>query len=153
MNPDRSGKTGKISFNLVEARDHTIEIGASRFFRCRSWIPSFFFTIMIILPVFGLVYGIIAFGLKMDPNAYKIPFFAALAVSFIAAFVIIGVPAAFRRIKWDLVVDERGPGNWKIVDSAGWDRFERMVRIGEESEKRRKEEAAREVRKTLGTDR
>jgi hypothetical protein len=108
---------------------------------------------MIVLPIFGLIYGIIAIGLKMDPHSYQPVFFTALAVSFIATFAIIGIPAAVRRIKWDLVVDERGPGNWKIVDSAGWDRFERMVRIGEESEKRRKEEAAREIRKTLGTDR
>ena len=72
-------------------------------------------------------------------------------VSCVAAFLVllatIGIPASVRRLKWDLVIKERGAGNWKIIEEADWENITRMIRLTEERKKREKEELEKEMAK------
>jgi hypothetical protein len=132
--PDPSGEPGRISYDMEGARDHFMEFTLARFFLCSSWIPSFFITLMATILVFGIVCGVLVVGMKIDifgagiGGAGKI-YVLAMVVFFLALWALLGIPAAFRRLKLDLVVKERGKGGWKIVDDDQWDRFCRLLKV------------------------
>ncbi len=54
-----------------------------------------------------------------------------------------------RRLKWDLVIKERGAGNWKIIEDTDWENFTRMIRLAEERRQREREELEKEMAKGL----
>jgi len=59
----------------------------------------------------------------------------------------VGTPASLRRLKWNLVIEERGAGNWKIIEDTGWENFTRMIRLAEERRQREREELEKEMAK------
>jgi hypothetical protein len=134
MMRDPSGEPGRISYDMESARDHIMKFSLARFFLCRSWIPGFFITLMALILVFGIVYGVLVVGMKIEifgagsGRAGKI-YVLTMTVSFLALWAALGVPAAFRRLKMDFVVKERGKGGWKIVDGDQWDRFCRLLKV------------------------
>ncbi len=144
-------KTGKITYDPASARDHVLEAGPAHFLFCRSWIQSFLIALLAVIIVFAIVYGFMVIGLKIDFNtpggalAGRI-YILSLLVSFITVLLAVGLPTAVRRLKWDLVIRERGAGAWKIVDAAKWDHFERLLRLARE----REEEMARRERALKG---
>jgi hypothetical protein len=142
--PGTDQQKGKITYNLEAAREHVLEAGPAHFLFCRSWIQSFIIALLAVVILSAIAYGFLVIGMKVDfgtPGgalAGKLTILALLLV-FIAVLLAVGIPAAVRRIKSDLVVSERGPGAWKIVDAAGWDQFERMLRLAREREEKKAE--------------
>lgn len=142
--PDRERKTGKIVYDPASVREHVLEAGPAHFLFCRSWIQSFLIVLLAVVIIFAIVYGFLVVGLKIDfgtPGgalAGRIYLFTLL-LTFIVILLTVGLPAAVRRIKADLVVTERGPGAWKIVDDEKWVNFERMLRLAREREEKKAE--------------
>ncbi|MBN2080241.1 MAG: hypothetical protein JW838_14825 [Spirochaetes bacterium] len=127
-----------LSYDPESARRHVMEIGPGMVFSCRSWVSSALLSLLVAAPISVLAAGILVIGLKMDLNpiasvAGRV-FIASMALSYALILLAIGVPAAVRRLKYDLVEKERGPGNWKIVADDRWERFERMLRLKGEGE-------------------
>jgi hypothetical protein len=145
MVPDPAGVPGKISYDMDSVRDHTMEFRVSDFLLCRSWILNFFIALMAVVLVFALVYGVLVIGMKVDMSiagggAGRL-FIVFFLLSFIILWLALGIPAAFRSLKFNFVIKERGKGNWKILDSGEWDRFCRMRKL--EQDRQKKEEQFR----------
>ncbi|HSV96614.1 MAG TPA: hypothetical protein VLM75_06735 [Spirochaetota bacterium] len=145
--PDRRRKPDTITFDVENARDHVLSISPGNFFINRSWISSFLISLMAIIPLAALVYGVITMGLSLDVNRALPWFILSCVVAFITLLALVGTPASVRRLKWDLVVKERGAGNWKIIEDTDWENFTRMIRLAEERKKRVKEELEKEMAK------
>lgn len=148
---DTEKKAGKITYDPASAREHVLEAGPAHFLFCRSWIQSFLIALLAVIIVSAVAYGFMVVGLKVDfasPGgslAGKM-LICSMLLLFIAVLLAVGVPAAVKRLKLDLVLSERGPGAWKIVDSAKWGHFERLLRLARE----REEEMARRERALKG---
>jgi len=142
--PEPERQKGKITYDLAGAREHVLEAGPARFLFCRSWIQSFIIALLAVVLMFAIAYGFMVIGLKVDfgtPGgaiAGRI-LVLALLVAFSAILLAVGIPAAVRRTKLDLVVRERGAGSWRIVDAPEWDRFEMMLRLAREREEKKAE--------------
>jgi hypothetical protein len=146
MVPDPSGDPGKISYDMENVRDHAMEFTFADFILCRSWITNFFIALMAVIIVFALAYGALVLGMKVDMGpggTARGIFMLIMALSFIALWAMLGIPAAFRNLKWDFTVRERGKGNWKIIDDAGWEKFLKMRKL--EKDRQKKEEEFRSV--------
>lgn len=133
----RTVKTGGMAYDLGSVRDHVMSVGPRRFLLCRSWVPSFFITLMVITLLFGVIYGILAIGLKIDFAApggahARAIYFIAFIICFVALWLGLGVPAAVKMLKRDHVTAERGKGNWVLVDEGKWDTFYRIVKLSQE---------------------
>ena len=84
----------------------------------------------------------LALGLKIDimaPNNSEILtiiilFFTGL---YIVIMTVLSVPGVIKDMMWQSVVDDRGKGNWKVVDDDKWDKFYTMCKLVEEREKER----------------
>ncbi|RPI97767.1 MAG: hypothetical protein EHM32_00845 [Spirochaetales bacterium] len=133
-------RTGALSFDIANAHDHVLNGGPGDFLMNRSWIASFFISLMAIIPLSALIYGIITIGLNVDINQILGWFIISCVLAFLMLLAMVGTPASVRRIKWELVIKERGAGNWKIIDDSAWENFTRMIRLVEERKKREKEE-------------
>jgi hypothetical protein len=133
----RTMMTGGMAYDLNSVRDHVMPVGLLRFLLCRSWVLSFFITLMIIALAFGVIYGILIIGLKIDfgsPGgalAGKL-YLLSLLLCFVALWLGLGIPAAVKKLKRDHVEAERGKGNWVLVDESKWERFYRIVRLSQE---------------------
>ncbi|MBN2158556.1 MAG: hypothetical protein JW807_04105 [Spirochaetes bacterium] len=133
----RTVKTGGMAYDLGSVRDHVMSAGPLQFLFCRSWVPTFFLTLMVVSLLFGVVYAILVIGLKVDfaspvgARAGKI-YIIALVICFAVLWLGLGIPAAVKRLKRDHVVAERGKGNWVLVDEDRWERFYRIVRLSQE---------------------
>lgn len=122
-------------------------MSAGNFIINRSWISSFVISLMAIIPLAALMYGIITMGLSIDMNGALPWFILSCVAAFILLLALVGTPASVRRLKWDLVIKERGAGNWKIIEDTDWENFTRMNRLAEERKQREREELEKEMAK------
>ncbi len=146
MVPDPSGDARKFSYDMNAVRDHATGFSSSKFLLCPAWIPNFFLALMGIALLFALLYGLLVIGMKMDLGgglARNVFILSAVALFFIL-WVVLGMPAVVRKLKWNHVVQERGKGSWKIIDENEWDHFCRMRQL--EQERLEKEEEYRKAR-------
>ncbi len=142
--PDPSGKTREITYDIGSARAHSLELGLRDIMLCRSWVQNIIISLMAVILAFVLIYGVFVIGFRTDMGAGTVAFRVlafCMALSFIVLSLAMGVPSAVRRFKSDLVIRERGQGNWKIVDEKDWERFCRIVRLAEERRKKTLKEA------------
>ncbi len=145
--PDRRRKPDTLTFDVENARDHVLSISPANFILNRSWMSSLLISLMAIIPLAALMYGIITMGLSIDIHKALPWFILSCVAAFLMLLALVGIPASLRRLKWDLVVKERGAGNWKIIDDTDWENFTRMIRLAEERQKREKEELEKEMAK------
>jgi hypothetical protein len=144
MVPDPAGVPGKISYDMDSVHDHVMEFHVADFLLRRSWILNFFIALMAVSLVFALVYGVLVIGMKVDMSlagGAGSLFILFFVLSFVIMWLALGIPAAFRSIKFDFVIKERGKSNWKILDGREWDRFCRMRKL--EQDRQKKEEQFR----------
>src|SRR4030042_4924303 len=59
----------EMSYDLESVRDHVMEVRPIQLIRSRSWISGFFIALLIVIPLFGLIYAILAIGMKIDLGA------------------------------------------------------------------------------------
>ncbi len=144
---DRLGKTGLVMFDMDTIKDHLLEAGPRLLFLNRSWISTVLISIMILVPLFALIYGIAAIGFNVNMRSATPVVIFAFIVALVLLASAMGYPASIRRLKWDLVVKERGGGNWKLVDDSEWERFTRMIQIAEEQKRKEKEKLEKEMAK------
>ena len=145
--PDRRRTTDILTFDPANARDHVLIMHPGDVLLNRSWISSVSIAFMVIALLAALAYG----GLTMGSGVNMERAFPWFVVSCVTAFLVllttIGIPASMRRLKWDLVIKERGAGNWKIIEDADWENFTRMIRLAEERRQREREELEKEMAK------
>ena len=125
----------KTEFNLKFDRDnvgeHILKLSFIDLIFDKSWIFTFFITIMIVLPVSIIVYGL----MKMNNiNPGKFFFITSITIGLIV-WISISIPNTIKSRKKRLVEETRGKGNWKIVDDKNWDKFYRLLNIKEDSTK------------------
>lgn len=138
---DTGKKNGRITYDQASVKGHVLEAGPAHFLLCRSWIQSFLIALLAVILISAVGYGFMVIGLKVDfgsPGgalAGKL-FILSMLLLFIAVLLAVGAPAAVKRLKWDLVVKERGAASWKIVDESKWEHFERMLNMAQEREKK-----------------
>lgn len=144
---DRRRKTDILTFDLESARNHVLIINMGDLLANRSWISSFSIALMVVIPLAALAYGGLAIGTGAD-TAKAVPWIVLSSIGvFLVLLAAIGIPASVRRLKWELVIKERGAGNWKLIEEADWEKFARMVRLAKERKKREKEEMEKEMAK------
>ncbi|HPI13044.1 MAG TPA: hypothetical protein PK875_02505 [Spirochaetota bacterium] len=144
---DRRNKTNILTFDLESARNHVLIINMGHLLANRSWISSVSIALMVAIPLAVLAYGGLAIGSGID-MAKAVPWVVVSGVAvFLALLATIGIPASVRRLKWELVIKERGAGNWKLIEEADWEKFTRMIRLAEERKKREREELEKEMAK------
>jgi len=141
---DPSGKTHGISYDIGSAVAHSMELSLRDIMLCRSWVQSIIISLMVVILAFVLIYGALVIGFKADMGAGTVAFrvlTVCMALSFIALSLAMGIPSAVRKHKIDLVIGERGEGNWKIGDEKDWEHFCRIIRLAEERRKKTLKEA------------
>jgi len=146
MVPDPSQRTREFSYDISKAGDHFLEVDLRGFLRCRSWTQNIIISVMAVILVFVLIYGVLVIGFKADMGSgttARLVFLAFIAPAFIVFLLALGIPAAVKTLKSDLVISERGQENWKIVDEKDWERFSRFVKLAEERRKKMLKEAIR----------
>jgi hypothetical protein len=136
MMPDRLGGTGKVDFQMDSIRDHELEVSAADILKCRSWLSTFAFSLLIVLPLFGLIYAILSVVLKTDSGSLLSPLITTAILLFFTVWTAMGIPAAIKKLKWDKVVNERGLNNWKIIDENKWEKFSRMLALARKMDKK-----------------
>jgi hypothetical protein len=150
MITDFSGKSPDISYDMESVQSHDIQLRLGRFLLCRSWILNFFISLMAVLLIVSLVYGVLYIGMKSgagNGGSAGSLFILFPTLTFFILWLSLGVPSALKRLKMDFVLKERGNGNWKIIDDTRWDNFCRMNRIAQE---RRKKQIREDKLKALG---
>jgi hypothetical protein len=145
--PGPRRKPDTLTFDVENARDHVLSISPANFILNRSWMSSFLISLMAIIPLAALIYGIITMGLSIDVSRALPWFILSCVTAFLMLLALVGTPASLRRLKWNLVIEERGAGNWKIIEDTDWENFTRMIRLAEERRQREREELEKEMEK------
>jgi hypothetical protein len=146
MVPDPTGDAKKFSYDMNDVRDHAMDFNTRKFLLCPAWIPNFFLALMAVALVYALGYGLLVIGMKVDLSVgfAGTIFILSAVILFFILWIVLGIPAVFRRLKLDFIMQERGRGSWKIIDEEEWDHFCRMRQL--EQDRLRKEEEFRKAR-------
>ena len=123
--------------------EHSLELTVKEILHDTAWITNFFLSLMIVLPVSGLLYAGVYFGFgktadQTTLSIIQIIFAAAGLIAFIVIWIFFSVRVSVGNKKKNLVEQKRGKGNWKLVDESEWDNFYRLLMIAKkqrESEK------------------
>ena len=54
---DKSKTPPTISFDLETVKEHKLSAGIGKLVLHRAWVRGFFITLMIVIPLIGIVYG------------------------------------------------------------------------------------------------
>ena len=126
------GRDGRADDHpAVRDADHHLRVRPLSLVLSRAWVQCLFIALLVVAPVFGIIYGILLLGMDIDitgsagGTAGRL-YLLTLLVSFLAVWAATGLPAAIRAMKADLVKAERGKGAWKLVDESDWDDFTRL---------------------------
>jgi hypothetical protein len=144
MEWDKTRRPVKLTFDIENAMSHSFSLTPLEFCRNRAWIRGLFITLMIVFPLFALVYGFLSMVMEItiwSPGQVFIRtvFFGAFFAMFVLLWVGISIPAVIKDRKWQTVVNERGKGNWKIIDDNKWERFLYLIKLAEEKEEEESE--------------
>ncbi len=132
-----------LEMDDTSIQEHTLELTAGDILSDRAWIIDFFLSLMIVLPVSGIMYGIIYFGFgkTADPSTWStatIIYTVIATIIFLALWIFFSVRTSVGNKKRNLVEQKRGKGNWRIVNESEWEKFYRLLMIAKnqrESEK------------------
>ncbi len=132
-----------LEMDDTSIEEHAIAISLKDILLDTTWITNFLLSLMIIAPVSAILFfGVYAgFGKGMSQSSWiivKIIFIAAGVVSFTILWVFLSVKVSIGNKKRIHVEEQRGKGNWRLVDESEWNNFYRLLMIAKkqrESEK------------------
>lgn len=125
--------TGALSFDPASVQEHCLVVGPAALILDRGWAMAFVISLLVVVPLFAILYGFMLLGLKLDPGANALAgrlFILSALLFFLVLWTVLGRGHAVRNCKWRHVVEIRGAGAWKLVDEAKWRRFEALMVMG-----------------------
>jgi len=122
---------------------HTLILTIKDILNDSAWITQFILSLMIVAAVSGvLLAGVyVGFGRTMESSAWKMIVLVFITIDIIVIVILwiyLATKVSIENKKRELVVRQRGAGNWRLVDESKWDSFFRLLMIAKnqrESEK------------------
>jgi len=123
-----------LEMDDTAVEEHAIELTLKDILRDTAWITNFLLSLMIVLPVSGILFfGVYAgFGKGMDQTSWsiiKLIFIASGIITFTTLWVFLSVKVSIGNKKREHVENIRGKGNWRLVDESEWNNFYRLLMI------------------------
>ena len=123
----------KLNFDRESKKHHQIAINFKDFIKNKSiLISSFFITIMPLAILFGLIYSILTIGLEIDFKSdilFLNMLYLIIIVLFFLIFLLIVYYRAINNIMIEYVKEERGQGEWKLMNVEKWEKFDRLLKL------------------------
>lgn len=131
----------ELEFREETSAIHTLELSMKEILTDRAWRTGLFISLMVCCGVFGIIYGLMLIIMKealagASGPVIRTAYFSAAGIICLVLWFAVTVKNGTTNKKRDLVEQERGKGNWRIVDEKDWDRFVKMI---EASKKKREE--------------
>lgn len=115
-------------YDLKSVREHRLELGARDIVTDRSWGSNFFIALMSASALCVLSYGLLRVGFSVAFRGAILAVFIVLSLLvFCALWALFSIRGAVNNRKRQVVLDDRGKGDWIIIDADRWDRFYRII--------------------------
>lgn len=122
----------ELEFKESTSAQHKIEVSLKDILTDRAWRSGLFISVLACLGVFGLVYGLMLIIMKKtlagDSGTMITTVYISVSIAVcLILWLIITLKIGLSNKKRDAVEQERGKGNWRIVDEKDWDRFIKLL--------------------------
>ncbi len=127
-----------IEMDETTVMDHELNLSAMDILKDSAWIINFFLTFLSVggIAILFLGLGYLTLGKENSPEQWKTftnLLIMASTIIFIFTWVLLSVKGAIANKKRLTVISQRGNGNWRIVDEADWEKFQKLMDIAKKS--------------------
>jgi len=123
-----------LEMDDTAVKEHTLELTLKDILSDKTWITNFMLSVMIVAAVSGILFtGVyVGYGRSMEQSSWnivKLIFIVIDSAVILSLWIYLSRKVSIENRKRELVVQERGPGNWRLVDESEWNNFYRLLMI------------------------